>query len=59
MFQAGSSERGKGFGAENADAIYTNAHTLEEAQAFYQDMKNRARNHGEIPKSFSFFQVLI
>ncbi|MGE7303047.1 LLM class flavin-dependent oxidoreductase [Priestia megaterium] len=51
VFQAGSSERGREFGAENADAIYTNAHTLEEARAFYQDMKNRARN----PEEFLIF----
>ncbi|MED3850968.1 LLM class flavin-dependent oxidoreductase [Priestia megaterium] len=55
VFQAGSSERGRGFGAENADAIYTNAHTLEEAQAFYQDMKNRAKNHGRNPEELLIF----
>ena len=43
IFQAGSSEAGKNLAAKEADAIFTGHPTLEDAQEFYQDVKNRAK----------------
>lgn len=39
IFQAGASEDGKRFAAQRADAIFFHADTLEEAQAYYRDVK--------------------
>ncbi|MBC1921751.1 LLM class flavin-dependent oxidoreductase [Listeria grayi] len=52
IFQAGSSETGRAFAAKNADAIFTHANSLEEAQAFYQDVKSKAAAYGHDPKIF-------
>ncbi|MFJ7754398.1 LLM class flavin-dependent oxidoreductase [Peribacillus muralis] len=49
IFQAGSSEDGKNLAAKDADAIFTGHPTLEEAQRFYQDVKNRAIAFGRNP----------
>lgn len=46
IFQAGSSEAGKNLAAKEADAVFTNAETLEQAQAFYKDVKLRAEANG-------------
>lgn len=47
--QAGSSEEGRGFAARHAEAIFTAHQTLESAQSFYADIKNRARGLGRNP----------
>ncbi|MBJ6361631.1 LLM class flavin-dependent oxidoreductase [Paenibacillus sp. GCM10012307] len=42
IFQAGSSDAGRGLAAATADAIFTSSQTLGDAQAFYSDVKERA-----------------
>ena len=49
LVQAGSSEDGRDFAARHAEAIFTAQQTLEDAQAFYADVKARARQHGRDP----------
>ena len=49
LVQAGSSEDGKAFAALHAEAIFTAQQTLEEAQAFYADIKQRAKAAGRDP----------
>lgn len=49
IFQAGSSEDGRNFAARHAEAIFTHAESLEEGQAFYADVKARARGFGRDP----------
>lgn len=49
IVQAGSSEGGKTLGSRYADAIFTTQTTLADGQAFYQDMKQRARRWGRNP----------
>jgi FMN-dependent oxidoreductase (nitrilotriacetate monooxygenase family) len=49
IFQAGSSEPGKELAARYAEAIFTAQPVLEDAQAFYADVKARARAHGRDP----------
>jgi FMN-dependent oxidoreductase (nitrilotriacetate monooxygenase family) len=41
IFQAGSSESGKNLAAKGADAVFTGHETIEEAKAFYKDVKRR------------------
>ncbi|MEP9383726.1 LLM class flavin-dependent oxidoreductase [Nocardioides sp. KR10-350] len=47
--QAGSSNEGRAFAARNAEAIFTAHQTLGDAQAFYADIKARARSLGRDP----------
>ena len=49
IFQAGSSEAGKNLAAKEADAIFTGHPTVKDAQAFYQDVKERAKACGRNP----------
>jgi alkanesulfonate monooxygenase SsuD/methylene tetrahydromethanopterin reductase-like flavin-dependent oxidoreductase (luciferase family) len=49
LVQAGSSEDGRAFAARYAEAIFTAQQTLAEAQAFYADVKARARRAGRDP----------
>ncbi|WP_026565764.1 LLM class flavin-dependent oxidoreductase [Bacillus sp. UNC41MFS5] len=49
IFQAGVSESGRDFAAKNADAIFAGHHSKEEAQAYYADVKRRAREFGRNP----------
>lgn len=51
IFQAGSSEDGRGFAARRAEAIFTFQENLADAQAFYADIKARARGFGRDPDS--------
>ena len=50
IFQAGSSEDGRNFAAKSAEAIFTHQENIEEAQAFYADVKARARGFGRDPE---------
>lgn len=49
VFQAGSSEPGKDLAARFAEAIFTAQPVLDEAQAFYADVKSRVRRYGRDP----------
>jgi FMN-dependent oxidoreductase (nitrilotriacetate monooxygenase family) len=49
IFQAGTSEDGRNFAAQNADAIFTQLASLSEARAYYQDLKRRAEGFGRNP----------
>ncbi|WP_158746559.1 LLM class flavin-dependent oxidoreductase [Acidisphaera sp. L21] len=49
LVQAGSSESGRAFAAQFAEAIYTAQNRLEDAQAFYADVKTRMRSYGRTP----------
>ncbi|MEV5030452.1 LLM class flavin-dependent oxidoreductase [Paenibacillus sp. LPE1-1-1.1] len=55
VFQAGSSESGRNLAAASADAVFTNHETLEEAKAFYQDVKRRAAELGRSPEEILIF----
>lgn len=47
--QAGSSNDGRAFAGRNAEAIFTAHQTIEDAQAFYADIKSRAVAFGRSP----------
>ncbi|MBD3919384.1 LLM class flavin-dependent oxidoreductase [Paenibacillus sp. PR3] len=55
IFQAGSSESGKELAAKTADAIYSAPESIEEAKAFYQDVKARAAAYGRNPEELLIF----
>lgn len=50
VVQAGSSEAGKELAARTAEVIFTAWQTLEEAQAFYRDVKGRMAKYGRDPE---------
>ncbi|MFR0673365.1 LLM class flavin-dependent oxidoreductase [Enterobacterales bacterium AW_CKDN230030176-1A_HGKHYDSX7] len=49
IFQAGVSEDGRTFAAQNADAIFVNPESFSDARAYYRDLKQRAAAHGRDP----------
>ncbi|MFT4045282.1 MAG: LLM class flavin-dependent oxidoreductase [Solimonas sp.] len=49
IFQAGDSEQGRDLGAAIADGVFTHAPTIEQGQAFYEDIKRRAARIGRNP----------
>ncbi|MBD2079708.1 LLM class flavin-dependent oxidoreductase [Leptolyngbya sp. FACHB-17] len=49
IIQAGSSEDGKNLAAQTAEVIFTAQQTLQDAQAFYADVKARVVQHGRSP----------
>jgi FMN-dependent oxidoreductase (nitrilotriacetate monooxygenase family) len=46
IFQAGTSDDGRNFAAKYADAIFVGHDTIEEARAYYRDLKSRATGLG-------------
>lgn len=49
IVQAGASEPGRELAARTAEMIFTANQTLEDAQAFYSDVKGRLARHGRTP----------
>src|SRR5262249_61413495 len=50
IVQAGSSETGMELAAETADVVFTAQRTIEQAQAFYADLKGRMAKYGRKPQ---------
>jgi FMN-dependent oxidoreductase (nitrilotriacetate monooxygenase family) len=50
LVQAGSSDNGRDFAAHYAEAVFTAHQTLQDAQAFYADLKQRALQRGRDPE---------
>jgi FMN-dependent oxidoreductase (nitrilotriacetate monooxygenase family) len=50
VVQAGSSEAGKELAARTAEAVFTAQQTLEDAVAFYADIKGRLDKYGRAPE---------
>ncbi|WP_040949834.1 LLM class flavin-dependent oxidoreductase [Gorillibacterium massiliense] len=55
IFQAGSSESGKRLAAKSADAVFTGHETIEDAKAFYKDVKDRAVAFGRSRDDIAIF----
>ena len=49
IFQAGASDDGRAFAARRAEALFTHAETIEQAQDYYRDVKARAKGFGRDP----------
>ncbi|AMO49562.1 Nitrilotriacetate monooxygenase component A [Enterobacter sp. FY-07] len=56
IFQAGASDDGKKLAAHHADAIFTHQETLEEAKAFYRDVKTQLEQYGRRHDELHIFQ---
>lgn len=50
IFQAGASDDGRSFAARRAEVIFTHAPTQEDGQAYYADVKARAKGFGRDPE---------
>jgi FMN-dependent oxidoreductase (nitrilotriacetate monooxygenase family) len=59
LVQAGSSADGKEFAARFAEAVFTAQQTLEEAQAFYSDLKKRTAAHGRDPEGIKILPGIV
>lgn len=59
LVQAGSSQDGKEFAARWAEAVFTAQQTLEEAQAFYADLKARTRAAGRDPEGIKILPGIV
>lgn len=59
LVQAGSSEDGKAFAARWAEAVFTAQQTLEEAQAFYADLKARTKALGRDPDGIKILPGIV
>jgi FMN-dependent oxidoreductase (nitrilotriacetate monooxygenase family) len=59
LVQAGSSEDGREFAARYAEAVFTAQQTLEEAQAFYTDLKKRAAALGRDPSGIKILPGIV
>jgi FMN-dependent oxidoreductase (nitrilotriacetate monooxygenase family) len=59
LVQAGSSEDGKAFAARFAEAVFTAQQTLDEARAFYQDLKRRAAALGRDPDGIKILPGIV
>ncbi|CAK4836658.1 unnamed protein product [Aphanomyces euteiches] len=60
IFQAGTSEAGRNYAAQAADAIFTGIEheTIEEAAAYYQDVKTRIAAYGRNPDDVLVFPAI-
>ncbi|GAA3407341.1 LLM class flavin-dependent oxidoreductase [Paenibacillus hodogayensis] len=60
VFQAGSSDAGRAYAAREADAVFTGIEheTLDEAVAFYADVKGRAAALGRNPDDLLVFPAI-
>lgn len=59
LFQAGSSERGREFGARHAEAIYQNTYSAQETKFLVDDVRARAARQGRDAESVKFFPRVI
>lgn len=59
IVQAGSSDDGKGLAARYAEAVFTAQQTLEDAQAFYADLKDQTRRLGRDPDTIKILPGIV
>jgi len=59
LVQAGSSEDGKELAARYAEAVFTAQQTLDDAQAFYADLKDRAKRLGRDPDTIKILPGIV
>lgn len=59
LAQAGSSEAGRDFAARRADIVFTVQSSLDDARAFYADIKRRVRGAGRDPNAVLVFPGIV
>lgn len=58
VVQAGASEQGREIAAATADVVYAVPHSLEQAQAYYADVKGRLTKYGRDPDDLKVLPAL-
>ncbi len=59
VFQAGSSDRGRQFAADNAEAVFTSRPTRNGVMEYVEDMCRRVGERGRDPDSLLFFPGIV
>ena len=59
LVQAGSSDSGKDLAARYAEAVFTAQQTLDDAQAFYRDLKSRTHREGRDPNTIKILPGIV
>ena len=59
IYQAGSSDRGRAFAAENAEAVFCSYPTKSGVEEYVADMRERAAGHGRDPDSLGFYPGIV
>ncbi|NGM20020.1 LLM class flavin-dependent oxidoreductase [Roseomonas stagni] len=59
IVQAGASDQGRELAAATADVVYAAAQTLEDARAYYQDVKRRMPRYGRHPDQLKIMPGLM
>ncbi|MBV9023972.1 MAG: LLM class flavin-dependent oxidoreductase [Streptomycetaceae bacterium] len=58
LMQAGASDRGQEFAARWGEVIFSLQHSLSDMQAFYRNVKNRARSYGRDPEQVKILNAV-
>ncbi|MCD2198651.1 LLM class flavin-dependent oxidoreductase [Halobacterium sp. KA-4] len=59
LYQAGSSDRGREFAAEHAEAVFVSQPSVEAVEDYVADLRERAASHGRDPDSLAFFPGIV
>jgi len=59
LYQAGSSDRGREFAAEHAEAVFVSQPSVEAVEDYVADLRERAAGHGRDPDSLAFFPGIV
>ena len=59
LFQAGSSSKGRDFGAKHAEAVFTVQHTIEGMRKFSNDLRTRAVKAGRKRDNIRIFPLMV
>ncbi len=59
LYQAGSSDRGREFAAEHAEAVFVSQPSAEAVEDYVDDLRERAAAHGRDPDSLAFFPGIV
>lgn len=59
LYQAGSSDRGRAFAAQNAEAVFCSYPTMAGVEEYVADLRERVAAHGRDPDNVSFFPGIV
>lgn len=58
LYQAGASNRGRGFAARHAEGIFVNAYRADVVAQYVEDTRRQAEENGRDPHSLKFFSLM-
>ena len=59
LYQAGSSDRGREFAAEHAEAVFVSQPSVEAVEDYVDDLRERAADHNRDPDNLAFFPGIV